>query len=74
MGESLEQASRERDETRSRMSELEQRLRDALSESERLRAEMLRQEKEPGAYSGSAPAKAAGRDNGVPSTDPVSDG
>ena len=42
MGEALDQATRERDEAKSRSSDLEQRLTDAISESERLRNELLR--------------------------------
>jgi SAM-dependent methyltransferase len=48
MNESLEQATRERDEARGRASSLEQRLQDALAESERLRLEALRHGHESG--------------------------
>ncbi|MBL9005374.1 MAG: hypothetical protein JNJ46_14065 [Myxococcales bacterium] len=42
MGEALDQMTRERDEAKSRSSDLEQRLNDAISESERLHGELLR--------------------------------
>jgi chromosome segregation ATPase len=42
MGEALDQMTRERDEAKSRSSDLEQRLTDAISESERLHGELMR--------------------------------
>lgn len=42
MGEALDQMTRERDEAKSRSSDLEQRLNDAISESERLHGELMR--------------------------------
>ncbi len=42
MGEALDQMTRERDEAKSRSSDLEQRLNDAISDSERLHGELLR--------------------------------
>ena len=42
MGEALDQMTRERDEAKSRSSDLEQRLGDAISEGERLHGELLR--------------------------------
>lgn len=45
--EGLEQATRERDEARCRISDLERHIKDALSENEQLRAELLRQGQDP---------------------------
>lgn len=42
MGEALDQMTRERDEAKSRSSDLEQRLNDAINESERLHGELMR--------------------------------
>lgn len=51
MNEALEQTTRERDEARSRAGDFEQRLSDAVADSERLRAELLRASAYPSANS-----------------------
>jgi len=71
MGETLDQAARERDEARSRAAELEQRLRAAAAESERLRSELLRQGHEPGHAPGSLPGSANSSAEGTATEPPA---